>query len=69
MGISGTDFANQDIHVYGDDMTLSGLLIGMFIHAHLILVFFRSHGNAEICKRYPIRFLAVPLMLWAAING
>ena len=48
-------------------MTLSGLLIGIFIHAHLVLVFFRSHGNTAIRQLHPYRFLLVPILLYLAM--
>jgi hypothetical protein len=47
--------------------TLIGFFIGTITHAHLVAVFFRSHGNAQIRKLYPIRFFVVPAVLWAAI--
>jgi hypothetical protein len=48
-------------------VTLSGLLIGIFIHAHLVLVFFRSHGNTAIRQLHPYRFLLVPILLYLAM--
>jgi hypothetical protein len=44
-----------------------GFLLGTVIHAHLVAVVFRSHGNGAIRRRYPIRFLVVPAVLWLAI--
>jgi hypothetical protein len=43
---------------------LSAALIQMVIFAHLILVFFRSHGNKHIFALYPVRFTVVPLLLF-----
>lgn len=40
---------------------------GVMIHAHLVAVFFRSHGNPSIRKLYPIRFFVIPVVLWLAI--
>ena len=40
---------------------------GVMIHAHLVAVVFRSHGNPAIRKLYPIRFFVVPVVLWLAI--
>lgn len=34
--------------------------LGAFIMAHLAIVFFRSHGNAEVRRRHPVRFWIVP---------
>ena len=65
--VSGTSLAS-DVWFLGDeDDTLVGFFIGTVIHAHLVAVFFRSHGNGAIRKLYPIRFIVVPLVLWAAI--
>jgi hypothetical protein len=44
-----------------------GLLTGVLIHAHLVAVVFRSHGNREIFKLHPIRFIVVPIALYIAI--
>ncbi len=65
--ISNSGFANQSFEFYDQDVTWSGLLIGIFIHAHLFVVFFRSHGNAAIRRLHPYRFLLVPVVLYAAI--
>ena len=40
--ISDSGFANDYFEFYDQDVTWSGLLIGIFIHAHLFAVFFRS---------------------------
>jgi hypothetical protein len=50
-----------------EEDTLLGFAIGAIIHAHLVAVVFRSHGNPAIRKLYPIRFLVVPVALWIAI--
>jgi hypothetical protein len=67
MLISGTVFSNRDFAFWGQETTGSEWLIGMFIHAHLVIVFFRSHGNPEILQRHRWRFLAVPPLLYAAM--
>jgi len=48
-------------------VTSSGLLLGIFIQAHLVIVFFRSHGNPAIFKLHRGRFLLVPLLLYLAM--
>ena len=48
----------------GYEETLAGLLIGVFIHAHLFAVFFRSHGNPTVFSRFKARFLVVPPLLF-----
>ncbi len=47
--------------------TATGFLIGTVIHAHLVAVVFRSHGNPSIRRLYPIRFLVVPVVVYLAI--
>ncbi|HLT34723.1 MAG TPA: hypothetical protein VK034_00525 [Enhygromyxa sp.] len=67
IGISGTPFSEREFSWWGWEVTWAGLLIGMFIHAHLVLVFVRSHGNREIFKLHKLRFTLVPLLLFAAM--
>src|SRR5512147_1624541 len=57
IGISGTPFADKPFKWWGWDVTWSGLLIGVFIHAHLVLVFVRSHGNRQIFQLHKLRFV------------
>ncbi len=68
--ISGTDFADE-VWSYGDEVvyetTWSAFLIGVVIHAHLVIVFFRSHGNGEVLRSYPFRFLVVPAALYVGM--
>ena len=43
-----------------------GMAIKVFIQAHLVLVFLRSHLNPKINRLHPIRFFLVPLALLVA---
>ena len=45
----------------------SGLFIGALIHAHLVAVLIRSHGNPSIRRRHPIAFFVVPVALFVAL--
>jgi len=45
----------------------ANLLIGTMIAAHLVLVFARSHGNAAIRRRHPLRFWVIPIGLFCAM--
>jgi hypothetical protein len=65
--VSDTWLATEEWMVATEDDTAIGFFIGTVIHAHLVAVFFRSHGNADIRRRYPLRFFAVPAALYAAI--
>jgi hypothetical protein len=46
---------------------LALMLVSVFIHAHLALVFFRSHGNRKIYALHPIRFRVAPVVLLVAL--
>lgn len=50
---------------FGQPLALA--LVSVFIHAHLALVFFRSHGNAKIHALHPVRFRVVPVLLLVAL--
>jgi hypothetical protein len=69
IAISGTPFSDAPFRLFGQEKTGAGLLVGSLIHAHLVAVFFRSHGNPAIFRLYPLRFLLVPVLAWAAIRG
>ena len=65
--VSDTWLVVDAYELAGEHDTLSGFFIGAVIHAHLVAVVFRSHGNASIRTLYPIRFFVVPVVLYAAI--
>lgn len=65
--ISGRDIADKTFEWAGQEFTATGLAIGVFIHAHLSAVFFRSHVNPNILRLHPIRFLIVPVLVWLAM--
>lgn len=63
------EWAHLPFLVGAEEVTFAGVLIGAIIHAHLVAVFFRSHGNPSIFRRHPVRFLLVPALLFLAIVG
>lgn len=66
--VSGFPFLTDESWIiWTEDDTLVGFFIGTVVHAHLVAVFFRSHGNAAIRTLYPIRFFVVPVVLYVAI--
>lgn len=67
MLISGREIADKTFEWAGEEFTATGLAIGVFIHAHLSAVFFRSHLNPKILRLHPWRFFAVPALLWLAM--
>jgi hypothetical protein len=56
--------STEYVEFAGYEQTLAALLMGVFIHAHLFAVFFRSHGNHDVFTRFRVRFLLVPPMLF-----
>lgn len=65
--ISSTWLATERFR-YGDRrVTFANVAIAALIHAHLVAVFFRSHGNPSVFKLHPVRFLVVPALLLAAM--
>lgn len=69
IGLSGTAFSLRTFSVAGQQLTADKLLIGSLIHAHLVAVLFRSHGNAAIRRLHPVRFLLVPVLLFLLIRS
>jgi hypothetical protein len=65
--IAGTNFSSQVFVFAGLETTAAELALGTLVHAHLVAVFFRSHGNADIFRRYPRRFVLIPILLYVAI--
>ena len=65
--IAGTDFSDKVWTWEDQPVTWSTLLIGVLIHAHLVIVFVRSHGNGAIFKQYRMRFVVVPILLYLAM--
>jgi hypothetical protein len=45
---------------------LTSVALKTIIHSHLVIVFFRSHGNPKVRPRWPLRFWLVPLVLFVA---
>ena len=55
----------EKVHIWGNEASLTAVLA--LTQAHLVVVFFRSHGNPAVFKRFPIRFIVVPIVLFLAI--
>jgi hypothetical protein len=65
--VAGTAFTDHQFALADQETTASAVFLGSLVHAHLVAVFFRSHGNPRIFAIYPWRFVAVPIVVWAAI--
>ncbi len=55
-----TPLATWKLSAFGLSGSPADAFLGAFIMAHLVIVFFRSHGNAEVRARHPVRFWVVP---------
>ena len=64
IAIAGTPITEHAFLVNGDATTAAGIFVGALIHAHLVAVFVRSHGNPTIFSQHRKRFLIVPPLLW-----
>ncbi len=69
IAISGSAFSGRVFYVGAVETTWAELSLGVLVHAHLVAVFFRSHGNTEIFRLHPVRFVVVPIALFVAIRG
>ncbi|EDM77905.1 hypothetical protein PPSIR1_01759 [Plesiocystis pacifica SIR-1] len=65
--LKDTAFSNESFAWWGWEVTWGSLFLGIFIHAHLVLVFFRSHANKAIFQTHRLRFLVVPALLYVAM--
>jgi hypothetical protein len=66
MVLSLSHLNEAEWNLFGGERNIMATLIGVFIHAHLIIVVFRSHANSQIRRLHPERFLLVPFVLLAA---
>lgn len=60
IAISGTRLADEPFVWSGQHVTVTTLLLGILIQAHLVLVLFRSHANPTVRSQHPYRFSLVP---------
>jgi hypothetical protein len=65
--ISGTRFSTGKFWLWDHRVTGAALLVGALTHGHLVAVVFRSHLNPSIFKLHRVRFLLVPVLLYAAM--
>ncbi|HEU4406930.1 MAG TPA: hypothetical protein VFS43_16805 [Polyangiaceae bacterium] len=66
--LSGTSLSTRKFWLGDHRTTWATLFIGSLTHAHLVAVFFRSHLNPAVFQRHPVRFIAAPLLLFAAMR-
>ena len=69
IAISGTPVATRYFRMFSHEGTAATMFIGGFTMAHLVIVFFRTHGNREIFATHPYRFTVVPVLLLVAMTA
>ncbi len=67
MAVSGSRLADVPFLWSGQHVTATGLAVGVLIHAHLVLVLFRSHCNRTVLRQHPYRFTLVPGLVLMAM--
>ena len=65
--IVGSPF-DHDTTIVGHDTSLAEFALGVFVFAHLVIVFFRSYLNPAIFRLYPYRFAFVPPLLFVILG-
>lgn len=60
IALSGTRWADESFAWAGQEVTVTGLGVGILIQAHLVLVLLRSHVNRAVLREHPYRFSLVP---------
>lgn len=63
IAVSGSRIADEPFIWSGQNVTVTTLLLGVLIQAHLVLVLFRSHVNRGVLRQHPYRFTLVPGVL------
>ena len=63
IAVSGTRIADEPFIWSGQYVTVTTLLLGILIQAHLVLVLVRSHCNRTVLRQHPYRFSLVPGLL------
>jgi len=67
MLVSGTSFDTHRFWLNGRRATWTTLLMGIFVNAHLVAVFVRSHLDPDVFPRHRIRFVVLPIVIVIAM--
>ena len=67
VGMLRVPWSNEPAVFMAGDRTRYALFVAVWIYGHLAAVVFRSHLNASIFKKHPLRFTLVPIALYFAM--
>lgn len=67
VGLTPLEWAFERTRALGGVDSRISIFIGVMTTAHLFAVLFRSHANPEIFARHRLRFVAVPIALFAML--
>ncbi|WP_235879613.1 hypothetical protein [Polyangium aurulentum] len=65
--LRGTAFMKDSFWLNGERTTWAALSLNALVHAHLVAVAARSHLNPDVFERHRVRFVIVPVVLFAAM--
>ncbi len=65
--LSSTRFMTDYFWLNGERTTWARLSLNALVHAHLVAVAARSHLNPDVFPRHRVRFVIVPVVLFAAM--
>jgi hypothetical protein len=68
LAIARTPLETTSVRLFKDEGSPATILLGCFIMAHLVIVFFRSHANRTIFSTHRYRFTVVPAALFLAMT-
>jgi len=69
LGLDQWTYAATDAAGRVHQIAVAALASAALTHAHLVIVFFRSHLNRSIFRLHPHRFITVPIVLFLASVG
>jgi hypothetical protein len=65
--VAFSPWAHQAVVLGGKRVTWMSLSITTLVNAHLVAVVARSHLNGDVFQRHPVRFVVVPIAVYAAM--
>ncbi len=68
LGLAFTPLWETRALPFHEDDAILNTFSGVLTASHLFAVFYRSHGNAEVFWRWPLRFTLVPVVLFFSLG-